>query len=143
MTVSGCVIANSKMSSEDACKKFTQAAGATHPMAQLRAMAALCNASEFDVATADAPLAQRRIFGDATDQAILRFAELVDTGSVSYLRACWRKTYELAFNSKNKFMVRCFAISKPEAIPTVLSKGSLFEPTDVYVLLPDSSMLRA
>lgn len=133
MTVSGCVIANSKMSSEDACKKFTQAAGATHPMAQLRAMAALCNASEFDVATADAPLAQRRIFGDATDQAILRFAELVDTGSVSYLRACWRKTYELAFNSKNKFMVRCFAISKPEAIPTVLSKGSLFEPTDVLM----------
>jgi sodium/potassium-transporting ATPase subunit alpha len=131
MTVSGCVIAGSKMSAEDARGRFSQTEGSTHPLAQLRAMAALCNAAEFDVATAEAPLSERRIFGDATDQAIVRFAEFVDTGSVPYLRACWRKTYELAFNSKNKFMVRCFSIAKPEAIPTVLSKGSLFEPTDM------------
>lgn len=131
MTVSGCAIAGFNMPAEEAREKYNQIQGPTHPLAQLRAISALCNAGEFDSTTQDAPLSQRKIFGDATDQAILRFAEFLDDGSVAYLRACWRKTYELAFNSKNKFMIRCFSNTKPEAIPKALSKGSLFEPEDV------------
>lgn len=130
MTVSDCAVGGLNMTVEGARGKFGQSTTTTHPVIQLRAMAALCNASEFDVTTADAPLAERKIFGDATDQAVLRFAEFVDTGSIAYLRACWRKTYDLAFNSKNKYMIRCFACVKPEAVPETLYKGSLFDAKD-------------
>jgi sodium/potassium-transporting ATPase subunit alpha len=130
MTVSGCAVGGSTMTIEDARGQFGQSEALTHPVIQLRAMASLCNASEFDAATRDAPLADRKIFGDATDQAILRFAEFVDPGSVAYLRACWRKTYDLAFNSKNKFMIRCFSCVRPEAIPATVQKNSPFNDRD-------------
>ena len=77
---------------------------------QLRALSGLCNAAEFDAAASKLPLHDRPIFGDATDQAILRLSETL--GSVSALRQMARRVYELAFNSKNKFMIRVF---KPSA----------------------------
>ncbi|KAL2204669.1 calcium ATPase [Sarocladium strictum] len=135
MTVSDCAVGGLNMTAEDARGKFSQAGTSTHPVIQLRAIAALCNASEFDVATADAPISERKIFGDATDQAVLRFAEFVETGSVAYLRACWRKTYDLAFNSKNKFMIRCFSCIKSESVPTTLYGGSLFDAKDTLLTI--------
>src|SRR5271163_4422952 len=86
---------------------------------QLRALAGLCNAAEFDAASTDVPLHERPIFGDATDQAILRFSESL--GSVSDLRRLWKKTYELAFNSKNKFMIRTFSLAEPQGLEVALS----------------------
>lgn len=130
MTVSDCAIGGLNMAVEDARAKMGLSKSTTHPIIQLRAMAALCNASEFDAATMEAPLAERKIFGDATDQAILRFAEFVDTSSVAYLRSCWKKTYDLAFNSKNKFMIRCFTSSRDEAISQTLSRDSNFDVKD-------------
>jgi sodium/potassium-transporting ATPase subunit alpha len=86
---------------------------------QLRAMAGLCNAAEFDAASAKVPLHKRPIYGDATDQAILRFSESL--GSSSDLRQLWKKTYELAFNSKNKFMIRTFSLAESEGLGVALS----------------------
>jgi sodium/potassium-transporting ATPase subunit alpha len=131
MAVSDCAVGGLNMTIENARGKFGQSKSATHPIIQLRALAALCNASEFDAATKDAPLADRRIFGDATDQAVLRFAEFVDPSSVDYLRACWNKIYDLAFNSKNKFMIRCFSCVRTEAVPTTLSKETSFNSDDM------------
>src|SRR5579862_4070424 len=71
---------------------------------ELRALAGICNTGEFDAATVNLPLHQRKINGDATDQAILRFSE--GLGSVSALRSAWKKGFEIAFNSKNKYMLR-------------------------------------
>lgn len=71
---------------------------------QLRILAGLCNAGEFDAATMHLPLHERKIQGDATDQAVLRLSESL--GSVNKLRKQWKKVFEIAFNSKNKFMVR-------------------------------------
>lgn len=71
---------------------------------QLRAVAALCNDSTFDRDTAFLPLAERSIFGDATDQAALRFSESL--GSVANLRSAWKHQFQLAFDSKNKFMAK-------------------------------------
>ncbi|PSN58991.1 calcium ATPase [Corynespora cassiicola Philippines] len=71
---------------------------------QLRTLAGLCNSGEFDAATMHLPVAKRKINGDATDQAVLRLSESL--GSVSELRYSWRKVFEIAFNSKNKFMIR-------------------------------------
>lgn len=130
MTVSNCAIGDSNMTLEEAQKRFSQPNGSIHPIGQLRAMAALCNSSEFDAADSEVPVAHRKIFGDATDQAVLRFAELVEADSVAYLRACWRRTYELAFNSKNKFMIRCFSCARPESIPQTLHKSCSFDVKD-------------
>jgi sodium/potassium-transporting ATPase subunit alpha len=49
-------------------------------------------------------IAERKINGDATDQALLRLSESL--GSVAELRRDYKKVFEIAFNSKNKFMVR-------------------------------------
>ncbi|KAJ4357538.1 uncharacterized protein N0V89_002114 [Didymosphaeria variabile] len=73
-------------------------------MEDLRLLSGLCNAGEFDAATMHLPISERRINGDATDQTILRFSE--GLGSVAELRQTYKKVFEIAFNSKNKFMVR-------------------------------------
>ncbi|KAJ4003188.1 hypothetical protein NW752_011637 [Fusarium irregulare] len=135
MTVSDCAIGGLNMTIEDARAKIGLSKSTGHPISQLRAISALCNASEFDAATADAPLAERKIFGDATDQAILRFAEFVETSSVAYLRSCWRKTYDLAFNSKNKFMIRGFASIRHEGISQTLNKDTMFDMNDTLLTI--------
>jgi len=71
---------------------------------QVRILGGLCNSGEFDAATMDLPISDRKINGDATDQAILRLSEAL--GSVTQLRRDWKKVFEIAFNSKNKFMIR-------------------------------------
>ena len=88
---------------------------------QLGAVAGLCNAAEFDAATSQLPLEDRRIYGDATDQAILRFSERV--GSTQKLRQCWQQTCDLAFNSKSKFMIRTFSLVLKEGLQQTLSQA--------------------
>lgn len=73
-------------------------------MEDIRTLAGLCNTGEFDAATMHLPLRDRKIHGDATDQAVLRLSESL--GSVAELRRDYKKVFEIAFNSKNKFMVR-------------------------------------
>ena len=70
---------------------------------QLHTVAGLCNAAQFDASTLNLPVSQRKINGDATDTAILRFAE--ELGSVDFLTENWKQEFELPFNSKNKYMV--------------------------------------
>lgn len=74
---------------------------------QLHLVAGLCNAAQFDASTLGLPISQRRINGDATDTAILRFAE--ELGDVSILARDWKLEFDLPFNSKNKYMV-CFSL---------------------------------
>jgi sodium/potassium-transporting ATPase subunit alpha len=94
---------------------------ATSSISQLRAMTALCNAAEFDAADMQTPVERRKVYGDATDQAILRFAEQL--GSVREMRQGWKRTFELAFNSKNKFMIRTFELIKKEAVNGALPES--------------------
>lgn len=102
----------------------------TGGLRQLRVMAGLCNAAEFDAGTNHLPLGQRRIYGDATDQAILRFSEKY--GPVSQIRHCWNRTYELGFNSKNKYMIRTFLLFKNDALADTLpqAEADTFRPED-------------
>ncbi|KAJ5950048.1 hypothetical protein N7454_001632 [Penicillium verhagenii] len=86
---------------------------------QVQAIAGLCNAGEFDNESSNVPLSERRIFGDATDQAILRFSESL--GSVAELRKPWKTIFNLAFDSKNKFMIKAMQTSSPEAPSICLS----------------------
>lgn len=71
---------------------------------QVRILSGLCNSGDFDAATMHLPISERKVNGDATDQAVLRLSESL--GSVAELRLTWKKVFEIAFNSKNKFMVR-------------------------------------
>ncbi|GAW12866.1 hypothetical protein ANO14919_022370 [Xylariales sp. No.14919] len=124
MTVTECTIGTHTVTADEAVDELcTSTAPAvagivTTGVDQVRAIAALCNAAEFDAATADMMPEERRVFGDATDQAILRFSERL--GSVHHMRQCWTKTYELAFNSKNKFMIRTFSLSRKDCLTDTL-----------------------
>lgn len=87
---------------------------------QIHTVSSLCNAGEFEMDSPDVPLAERKIHGDATDQAILRFAE--GLGPVSDVRNHWKKHFEIAFNSKNKFMLRTFSLVQQEGLTAALCK---------------------
>lgn len=78
---------------------------------RLRTTGALCNAAEFDASTTKLPAHEMKIYGDPTDQAILRFSETLST--IQGLKHEWKKTFEIAFNSKNKFMVRIMSPAEP------------------------------
>ena len=116
MTVSDCAFGTQSMSAQEAMSPIPFSPATSIALDQLRTMAVLCNAADLDAAEAEKPIAERKIFGDATDQAVLRFSEQLSSGSVSYLRAGWEKTFELAFNSKNKYMIQCFRLVKPEVL---------------------------
>ncbi|KAK5627857.1 hypothetical protein RRF57_003572 [Xylaria bambusicola] len=124
MTVTECTIGTHTITADEAEDELLtstapEIAGiVTTGVDQVRAISALCNAAEFDAATSDLPPEKRRVFGDATDQAVLRFSEKL--GSVNHMRQCWTKTYELAFNSKNKFMIRTFIMSRKDCLAATL-----------------------
>ncbi|KAL1647738.1 hypothetical protein SLS58_002539 [Diplodia intermedia] len=71
---------------------------------QLAIVGSVCNAGEFDASTMAKPLSERKINGDATDTAVLRFSE--GLSPVHETRQKWRNVYRVAFNSKNKFMIQ-------------------------------------
>ena len=114
MHASDCCVGIKKATTASACDGKAELVDMTPEMLQqLRVVAGICNAGEFDAATMNLPLRDRNIIGDATDQAVLRFSESL--GSVHELRNMWRKRFDLAFNSKNKFMIRVHSINDPQA----------------------------
>ncbi|KAK8048677.1 hypothetical protein PG994_010407 [Apiospora phragmitis] len=127
MTVTDCTIGNHTINQDTAQEELdvsetpAVAGIVTSGVSQIRAIAGLCNAAEFDAATNNLALEERHIHGDATDQAILRFSE--GLGSVNHLRQSWQRTYDLAFNSKNKYMIRAFSMFKDDLLSTTLPQG--------------------
>ena len=115
MTVTECNIGNRALAAADAETEIqTQAL----PLATASASfvpAALCNGAEFDAASMSKPIEERLVHGDATDQAIIRFSERLDP--VSHIRQCWQTKYELAFNSKNKYMIKALVLFTPRWNP--------------------------
>ncbi|KAJ3019528.1 hypothetical protein HKX48_002005 [Thoreauomyces humboldtii] len=74
---------------------------------QLRTAAALCNGASFDTLSLDLPLYQRKVNGDATDSALLRFAEDLPSGAA---KDAFEKVHEVPFNSKNKWMMSLYRV---------------------------------
>ncbi|KAI2640056.1 hypothetical protein GGS21DRAFT_394698 [Xylaria nigripes] len=136
MTVTDYTIGHHTATAAEAeAKQSSRKGGDATGASQLRALSSLCNAAEFDAAEADVVLEKRRVFGDATDQAILRFAERL--GSVSEMRQAWAKTFELAFNSKNKFMIRSFSLFKDSLLMDTLpaAEASKFRREDTLLTI--------
>ncbi|KAH9848973.1 calcium ATPase transmembrane domain M-containing protein [Lenzites betulinus] len=75
----------------------------------LHMVARLCNGAKFDSTTAHLPVEERQVKGDATDTAVLRFAEELSIPSLALsaptLTAAYEKFFEIPFNSKNKWML--------------------------------------
>jgi len=120
MTASDCCIGTKKMLPAEAIAGIAKLedSAAANMIKQLRAVAAICNAGEFDVTTTNRPLPDRTILGDATDQAVLRFSESL--GPVRETRRLWRKRFDLSFNSKNKFMIRVNSLIEPGGLEDAL-----------------------
>ncbi|SJX65096.1 K, P-type ATPase (mediates high-affinity potassium or sodium uptake) [Sporisorium reilianum f. sp. reilianum] len=97
----------------DASQHVTTGAPVGHAFEQLQFVAAVCNAAVFDAATASLPVAERKIFGDATDSAVLRMAE--EIRPVQETCRPWDQEYRLNFNSKNKFMLQLVSL-RPEVV---------------------------
>lgn len=135
MFATECSIADKKMTPEEARDWMvrSQASSSSNAISQLRSCAGLCNAGEFDAATSHLPLPLRKIAGDATDQAVLRLSE--SFGPVHELQLLWKKTFELAFNSKNKFMIRTLALADPAGFNVALSPNEAQSWTDDHLLL--------
>jgi sodium/potassium-transporting ATPase subunit alpha len=122
MTVTDVAVATYTMTAEtarDEMVRHEQLNQGQNSLHQLRLVAGLCNSGEFDASTNNLPLHQRKINGDATDQAILRLSESL--GPVSALQMMWKKTFELAFNSKNKYMIRTFSLADKSSLNLSLS----------------------
>ncbi|KAH7412890.1 hypothetical protein BKA64DRAFT_770708 [Cadophora sp. MPI-SDFR-AT-0126] len=141
MFVTECSIGMHNMTPESARDEMmvrsqgTESSQGSKAVAQLRSVAGLCNSGEFDAATFNLPIHERKINGDATDQAVLRFSESL--GPVSELREMWKKTFELAFNSKNKYMIRTFELAQKEGLDLALdgSEATTFRGDDTLLLI--------
>lgn len=121
MWVTHAAIGTLEMTSEaarDGLLRTREANSDQNAISQLRAIGGLCNSGEFDASAYHMPLNERKMHGDATDQAVLRFSESL--GPVSELKEAWIKTFELAFNSKNKFMIRTFILAHKMGLDQVL-----------------------
>lgn len=121
MTVTDVLIGFSQYSADDARRDFDNEKSNKDAIGQLTRLAALNNAGEFDPTTLNLPLAQRKIIADATDAAVLRFSESV--ASTNESRQLWRKRFDLAFNSKNKFALRVLSVNNVKATRLTLSES--------------------
>ena len=133
MTVTDCLIGIRQTTAEATRDLIAHQVGSTSggfrgPMDQLRTIAGLCNSGEFDPSQGNVPLKDRKIIGDSTDQSILRFAESL--GPVSELRNFWKKHFEIAFNSKNKFMLKVFSQAERTGLSLALSANEICDWND-------------
>lgn len=114
MVVTDCFVGLEKMTADNVrdtliAERNIDGNFAGNAIDQLKTIAGLCNAAEFDAQTRKLPLDQRKVHGDATDTAILRFSEYL--GPISEMKRCWHTKFDLAFNSKNKFMIRVLSLA--------------------------------
>jgi sodium/potassium-transporting ATPase subunit alpha len=139
MVVTDCLVGFTTLTAEEAAREAALGSEETSSkyvaLEQLRVVSAVCNAGEFDPTTNHLPLAQRKIIADATDQAILRLSESL--GSVSQSRDMWRRRFNLAFNSKNKFALRVVSALGDRALSSTMSaaEASAFNPTEDLLLM--------
>jgi sodium/potassium-transporting ATPase subunit alpha len=108
----------SSMISSDSCPQSLKV---------LHRAAALCNDAVFEPTTIHMPIDQRVVQGNATDGAVLRFAEAAKAGKS--LQDSHPRLFQIPFNSKNKWMLSLHDLSKTsdrsnESESLVIVKGA-------------------
>jgi sodium/potassium-transporting ATPase subunit alpha len=112
-------------------------------------IARLCNDAYFDTTSDSVPAEERPIKGDATDTAILRFAEALSMPSIGVhtptLLTSHDKVFEIPFNSRNKWMLTL--VRERQAIgsvdPWMLVKGApdVLFPSCTQVMKSDGTIV--
>jgi sodium/potassium-transporting ATPase subunit alpha len=74
-------------------------------LTELHRAAALCNDATFDPLSMELPVLDREVQGNATDGAVLKFAEVAHADSTRNLPEVHPRKYQIPFNSKNKWML--------------------------------------
>ncbi|CAE7108182.1 unnamed protein product [Rhizoctonia solani] len=100
---------------------------------QMGAVAAICNSANFASGTEEEPTSVRKVLGDATDSAILRFAHTMRP--IETARKAWEDVFKLNFSSKTKFMLKLskLAYLSPD-LPAPLVPSDKFNPQTDYLL---------
>ena len=144
MRITDCMVGEANLSADQATDRVnfaeedTDFIPSTASLGELAIIGAMCNAGEFDASTSHLPLEDRKIFGDAIDQAILRFVEGLHP--VSSTRSCWKAIHKIPFNSKNKFMV--YAVQPADKGPERIGPKATAETTLMIKGAPDILLLR-
>nr|XP_031860422.1 uncharacterized protein CI109_004032 [Kwoniella shandongensis]KAA5527494.1 hypothetical protein CI109_004032 [Kwoniella shandongensis] len=101
---------------------------------QIAAVAGICNAAKFDEGSMEQPIGLRTVHGDATDSAILRFAETIRP--VSESNAEWDEVYKVNFNSKTKYMLKLLRLtsSSSAARCAPIGPSEEFGPDDLMLM---------
>ncbi|KAM5468777.1 hypothetical protein MauCBS54593_004772 [Microsporum audouinii] len=107
MFVTNCFAGGHEYGADDANKFFGSRCKSQYnntALERTHILGALCNAAEIDASTLKLPAQSMKIHGDPTDQAILRFSESMEPTQQHKMKC--KKVFEIAFSSKNKFMIR-------------------------------------
>ncbi|KAF1356357.1 putative Na/K ATPase alpha 1 subunit [Delphinella strobiligena] len=75
------------------------------PLNALHRATVLCNDAAFEPTSIAVPVMERNVQGNATDGAVLKFAEAAQENVTKSLPEIHPRRYQIAFNSKNKYMV--------------------------------------
>ncbi|KAI9330674.1 calcium ATPase transmembrane domain M-containing protein [Zopfochytrium polystomum] len=90
---------------------------------ELCVVARLCNGARFELdKEPGVPVSERKVKGDPTDTAILRFVEELGGVAAATAAAAHKRMFEIPFNSKNKWMAT--VVSDPAGTPLLLVKGA-------------------
>ncbi|KAJ5825244.1 hypothetical protein N7474_002382 [Penicillium riverlandense] len=100
------------MSAEAAISNIEE--GVLKPFADLHKAAALCNDALFDATTTSYPIMERKVLGNPTDGAVLKFVEQAQEGAVQDLNERYHRVFSIPFNSKNKWMLTLHEIETAE-----------------------------
>ncbi|PWN50093.1 calcium ATPase [Violaceomyces palustris] len=83
----------------------------------------LCNDAFFDPSTDNYPIAERKIQGNATDAATLRFVTSL-SGGTEGVRKLYTRVFDIPFNSKNKYMLSLVKPGSDGKEAQILLKGA-------------------
>lgn len=112
MSVASIEFIDGSKTPEEALQALTSGP-ASLPVRKLHAAAALCNDATFDPTTLGLPPPDRKVQGNATDAAVLRFTAGAEAVVDSVRAEAGPRVFQVPFNSKNKWMLAMFRHPDP------------------------------
>ncbi|KAL3468172.1 putative Na/K ATPase alpha 1 subunit [Aspergillus heterothallicus] len=103
-------------------------ADSSKALRELHQAAALCNDATFEPTTLSQPVLERSVLGNATDAAVLKFADMLKPNSVNEFNKKYPRIFDIPFNSKNKWMLTLHKVDSDEQTETgsfkLIAKGA-------------------
>ncbi|KFY01801.1 hypothetical protein O988_02526 [Pseudogymnoascus sp. VKM F-3808] len=103
MVVTTVAFLDSRMTAAEAFSVLSE--GNSAPLKELHRTSVLCNDATFDPLTKHLPVIDRETQGNATDGAVLKFAEAARKGCSDHINDEIPRAFQIPFNSKSKWML--------------------------------------